>query len=1163
MDPLSVLASVVGILAAASKVASTLSGIKSSLVDAPQTIDHALSQVNGVRIALSAIEKLLLGIDGAQSKRIAMIQVDDLVATLTEAVLTFDELEALVSPFSGISKIAIKDRIKWAWEKDQVEDILVRLERHKSTMLLMLSITQSESDIEAEKSQNDLRGLVLQVLENNTDIARRLEDMVESRSILTNCFRNGNACASINIETSYSRRSSTFGPSDNSSVRNSSPTTRHQSAARFSGSIFQHSFEADLNTTRVYARTRLYGSDQSFTTSDVRTHVWSVFSGLSLSEISNIAVIALPLYLYELRHSHWYMPGQLGNSADRETDPSPPVPGDSEPSTISKHLAATHLEPPPANGRNLVSMESTTIPETVMSQPLFQTCVPLLNRLAQIPGCSEHLICAAKGVKSDGLDPVSLLWISLRTTTLLLTIYNSTQIGSPLQLNDAVDPARRPKLAAFKFIEACLKELMMPPTECFSLHDLFGSDIAGFLKVTRFITRVLDKSRAASALTGLEIDSTHVEATTTRLSPPYRDIVIRELVETERKYVQSLEQLVNLKIIINESNLLPMDVTHRIFLNIEAILNFGRSFLAKIEMMYSLPNDKQEWGSLFTEDEEAFGVYLPYIANRQKSTATAAQEFNLISRIDHALTVDINTLEMFLVRPLPRLLKYPIILKDVRDRTGADEKTKADLTSGVEAIDRVIQKVNDGIDRELRVEILNSLCATMEDWKGYQVERFGELLLFGQFPVGHVLTKGYTAMREYRIYLFDRILLACKEVNSTKQGKNKNIQKDSNTKLRLKGRILMSAVTQVISLAEPDNYRVRITFNKEPEVECFFIQFANKGAMMKWYHTVEAQRKKHAASLSSSTNSKTQQQEYTANISSPIMPAGLTPLVSEDEWEIIDDESWQDTPPLAHFPIARNGDHSPGKPTETSTTPLSSTTSNSERFEVDPSMPLVKINLTRAGILRSFFVLSSINHKGLLGCIEDTDGHLSDRPITSGILKLRYRDKDGDLCTLESDEDLQVAFQEGFEMLKHDRHGNQPQAEIDIKDPAASNSHGGGNYQAGVACMIGDGGKALVEHLEDQGPTTFDSATSIVSQEYYLSETVEVTQRTDDQDDAHVVEEVQELEVLEERHWVEEEVDSDVVEGVEEGAEHRTTARTWLGWVGLTQIRRGARWLVV
>ncbi|KAH9214070.1 hypothetical protein DL95DRAFT_390018 [Leptodontidium sp. 2 PMI_412] len=49
-----------------------------------------------------------------------------------------------------------------------------------------------------------------------------------------------------------------------------------------------------------------------------------------------------------------------------------------------------------------------------------------------------------------------------------------------------------------------------------------------------------------------------------------------------------------------------------------------------------------------------------------------------------------------------------------------------------------------------------------------------------------------------------------------------------------------------------------------------------------------------------------------------------------------------------------------------------------------------------------------------------------------------------------------------------------------------------------------------------------DSATSLVSQEYYLSETVEVTQRTDDQDDAHVVEQVQELDVLEERHWVEE-----------------------------------------
>tara|TARA_R110002033_G_scaffold161672_1_gene198313 strand:- start:20 stop:454 length:435 start_codon:yes stop_codon:yes gene_type:complete len=142
-DPLSVLASVVGILAAATKIASALSGIKSSLADAPRSIDHALSQVNGTKIALSAIEKLLQDTGGTLTGQVGMIQVDDLVVTMTEAVLTFDELETLVAPFLGISTVAIRERMKWAWKDDQIESLLVRLDRHKSTLLLMLSIAQS------------------------------------------------------------------------------------------------------------------------------------------------------------------------------------------------------------------------------------------------------------------------------------------------------------------------------------------------------------------------------------------------------------------------------------------------------------------------------------------------------------------------------------------------------------------------------------------------------------------------------------------------------------------------------------------------------------------------------------------------------------------------------------------------------------------------------------------------------------------------------------------------------------------------------------------------------------------------------------------------------------------------------------------------------------
>jgi len=148
MDPLSVMASVVGLLAAAAQVVSALTTVKSSIKDAPRSMDLVLSQVNELAISLSAVHKLLLGINSAPKRRLSLIQVDQLVATLTEAVLTFSELEAMVSsatkmvPLAESPEVSMLDRIKWAWKEDAVSAVIVRMERHKSSISLMLNIVQ-------------------------------------------------------------------------------------------------------------------------------------------------------------------------------------------------------------------------------------------------------------------------------------------------------------------------------------------------------------------------------------------------------------------------------------------------------------------------------------------------------------------------------------------------------------------------------------------------------------------------------------------------------------------------------------------------------------------------------------------------------------------------------------------------------------------------------------------------------------------------------------------------------------------------------------------------------------------------------------------------------------------------------------------------------------
>lgn len=143
----------------------------------------------------------------------------------------------------------------------------------------------------------------------------------------------------------------------------------------------------------------------------------------------------------------------------------------------------------------------------------------------------------------------------------------------------------------------------------------------------------------------------------------YRDHIIRELVDTERKYVQDLENLHDLKKTLEQQGAIPGDTLHQIFLNINAILDFQRRFLIRVETTNSMTDANQRWGAPFVMYEDAFDIYQPFIANQRKAAQVANQVFDKIQRSAHPVATDFNTLDGFLLKPMQRLVKYPLLLK--------------------------------------------------------------------------------------------------------------------------------------------------------------------------------------------------------------------------------------------------------------------------------------------------------------------------------------------------------------------------------------------------------------------------------------------------------------------------------------------------------------------
>ena len=114
---------------------------------------------------------------------------------------------------------------------------------------------------------------------------------------------------------------------------------------------------------------------------------------------------------------------------------------------------------------------------------------------------------------------------------------------------------------------------------------------------------------------------------------------------------------------------------------------------------------------------------------------------------------------------------------------------------------------------------MKNLQSRVDDWKGHHLENFGQLLLDDIFTV----TKS-DIDREYHVFLFEKIILCCKEApqlqpNGRKVGKSNSILKKQGTPttlnspgnislaqrkttpLLLKGRIFLGNVTQAVPVS--------------------------------------------------------------------------------------------------------------------------------------------------------------------------------------------------------------------------------------------------------------------------------------------------------------------------------------------------------------------------
>lgn len=515
---------------------------------------------------------------------------------------------------------------------------------------------------------------------------------------------------------------------------------------------------------------------------------------------------------------------------------------------------------------------------------LYQQCSQLRERLLRVHDFAPYLSVASQARSRQSTDPVSHLWDCLALGVPLCFLFNL--LPGPQRIDINTDPddinindRKTRQRAAALFVNNIIQLQKAGDWDegdvGFEIRDLINEErnTNGFVKVIRTVTALVDRLpqhvfmeeipptppsalESPGAAGRARADSI---ASPPSVPPTARDAerknIINEILVTERKYVGDLEIMQQFANELATRGIMDRDTLHRMFPNLSALLDFQQRFLINMEQVAEQPWPQQQWGRLFSENEEGFQVYEPYCAHYSNAADIVLSEGSTLQ----GFTAVISTSELpaFLIKPVQRICKYPLLLEAlIKASQGSDYPYLDELRAGLVSVKRIADKINEAERRTENRQTVKALEGRVEDWKGHHLSNFGELLLDDVFTV----TKS-DVDREYHVFLFEKIILCCKEAVAQggprgKGGKSPSLLKKQGnapqtpsmggggaarkrtTPLLLKGRIFLNNVTGAKPQISPGVWLLHVHWKGDDDQEHFTLRCQKEEQLRLWENAI-------------------------------------------------------------------------------------------------------------------------------------------------------------------------------------------------------------------------------------------------------------------------------------------------------------------------------------
>uniref|UniRef100_A0A673N4C5 Phosphatidylinositol 3,4,5-trisphosphate-dependent Rac exchanger 1 protein-like n=1 Tax=Sinocyclocheilus rhinocerous TaxID=307959 RepID=A0A673N4C5_9TELE len=243
--------------------------------------------------------------------------------------------------------------------------------------------------------------------------------------------------------------------------------------------------------------------------------------------------------------------------------------------------------------------------------------------------------------------------------------------------------------------------------------------------------------------------------------------VLNEILNTERDYVRNLAFLQSVS---------RLGQRRILFSNIEFILEVHYEFLSTLDAsLQPEPQAHHSLGHVFLKFRDRFSVYGEYCSNHEKALRLLME----LNKIPHVRTFLLHLmllggkkstdvpLEGYLLSPIQRICKYPLLLKELLKRTSKKHSDYPAVEGALQAMKAVCCNINETKRQMEKLEALEILQSHIEGWEGTNLTDIcTELLL-----QGNLLKISAGNIQERVFFLFDNLLVYGKRKSRLVSGK--------------------------------------------------------------------------------------------------------------------------------------------------------------------------------------------------------------------------------------------------------------------------------------------------------------------------------------------------------------------------------------------------------